>query len=598
MRPSSKFISIWTLCLAVIFISSEGHTQIFYNGDFEINDGCNTTLGQVTWVDGWFTVVESADFYSCGFTTDFFPTDGEAACGDAYMGFASYGDANGSAEAIGSQLPSPLVAGLEYEFSVQVKIPTGGFYSTPCGGLCVYGFVNAPPQGLIASHPSLIDGATELVCTETVDNQQWEEQVINFVADQAYNYLVFSVAYAPGCAQNIFLDCISIVEAETFQEQLTVCEGEELTLDPGFGAETDWNIVNDDQTLTFIQQSENYTFTATESINILAQGPEEDTFTYFIEVVNYPEVDLGDDFTACEGDEIVLESGSAESYVWNGEAGGQMLAVTESGVYTLEASNGECISTDEVEVTIIPMPVVDLGPDILDCEGNEVLVNANAEVVWDDGTVSSGYLVQESGTYTASITNECFVVEDEIEVGIVVVPPTALPTALLACVGDSLTLDLVIDVDAAVWFVNDTTYSGSEIVIGESAEVLVQYVYQGCDATDEVSVTFEPSLDMSKVVMPNIFTPNYDGVNDFIRPIYLPDLSLNLCAEDELITIDMNIFNRWGEQLVESACSWDARQDDGNTVASGSYYYIVDLYSNCLSSASEKRLTGVITITY
>ncbi|MCH2198286.1 MAG: hypothetical protein MK081_05855 [Flavobacteriales bacterium] len=84
--------------------------------------------------------------------------------------------------------------------------------------------------------------------------------------------------------------------------------------------------------------------------------------------------------------------------------------------------------------------------------------------------------------------------------------------------------------DAAVWFVNDTTLTESEIVIGESAEVIVQYVYQGCDATDEVLVTFEPSLDMSKVVMPNI--------------------SLNLCTEDELITIEMNIFNRWDKQLV------------------------------------------------
>ena len=86
------------------------------------------------------------------------------------------------------------------------------------------------------------------------------------------------------------------------------------------------------------------------------------------------------------------------------------------------------------------------------------------------------------------------------------------------------------EVDAAVWFVNDTTLTESEIVIGESAEVIVQYVYQGCDATDEVLVTFEPSLDMSKVVMPNI--------------------SLNLCTEDELITIEMNIFNRWDKQLV------------------------------------------------
>ena len=76
--------------------------------NFEENDGCPGSLGQIGMLDDWFIVVESADYYACGFTSGAFPTDGVAATGDAYAGFASYGDFNGSAEAIGQQLPAPL----------------------------------------------------------------------------------------------------------------------------------------------------------------------------------------------------------------------------------------------------------------------------------------------------------------------------------------------------------------------------------------------------------------------------------------------------------------------------------------------------------
>ncbi len=66
-----------------------------------------------------------------------------------------------------------------------------------------------------------------------------------------------------------------------------------------------------------------------------------------------------------------------------------------------------------------------------------------------------------------------------------------------------------------------------------------------------------------EVIIPNIITPNGDGINDLFH--------LNFPI------IKTEIFNRWGEKLFESNndAFWDGRTTAGNEVPSGTYYYVV-----------------------
>ena len=69
----------------------------------------------------------------------------------------------------------------------------------------------------------------------------------------------------------------------------------------------------------------------------------------------------------------------------------------------------------------------------------------------------------------------------------------------------------------------------------------------GCQAIDSVLVRQCELL----VWMPNVFTPNGDGLNDVFLPVYNPDVP---------ITFQMKIFNKWGEELFRSdniSQGWD-----------------------------------------
>jgi gliding motility-associated-like protein len=73
----------------------------------------------------------------------------------------------------------------------------------------------------------------------------------------------------------------------------------------------------------------------------------------------------------------------------------------------------------------------------------------------------------------------------------------------------------------------------------------------------------------SKMVIPNVFTPNNDKVNDVFRLI-----------ASSLKEIEISIFDRWGNKVYELTSdtgnfAWDGKNQSGKECAAGTYFYII-----------------------
>lgn len=85
--------------------------------------------------------------------------------------------------------------------------------------------------------------------------------------------------------------------------------------------------------------------------------------------------------------------------------------------------------------------------------------------------------------------------------------------------------------------------------------------------------------------MPNAFTPNGDGRNDFFKPIFL-------CNE---AVVHFVIFNQWGQKLFESTDGhkgWDGTCM-GNKLGSGVYVYFMQYKT---ATNTPKTIKGVVTL--
>lgn len=83
-----------------------------------------------------------------------------------------------------------------------------------------------------------------------------------------------------------------------------------------------------------------------------------------------------------------------------------------------------------------------------------------------------------------------------------------------------------------------------------------------------LDVSTPPAPVIEELTLPNVFSPNGDGVNDVFGPI--TDHFLGPCSQ-------LSIYNRFGQLLFDGAGNnvmWDGRTFAGEKAVAGTYFYV------------------------
>ena len=133
-------------------------------------------------------------------------------------------------------------------------------------------------------------------------------------------------------------------------------------------------------------------------------------------------IDLGPDTAICGNGTYMFDASVPGSVgvLWNDGSTSAVRAITTSGVYAVEVDMGGCILRDTVSVELRPLPFLDLGPDQTLCGGSIhsliASIDAESELLWDDGSNGTMRTIEIGGTYSATATNACGEVRDEVTV--------------------------------------------------------------------------------------------------------------------------------------------------------------------------------------
>jgi gliding motility-associated-like protein len=91
--------------------------------------------------------------------------------------------------------------------------------------------------------------------------------------------------------------------------------------------------------------------------------------------------------------------------------------------------------------------------------------------------------------------------------------------------------------------------------------------------------------------LPNVFTPDGDGVNDTYHP-FLPFRDVR--------DVDMKIFNRWGALIFETTdpnIDWNGRKENtGEDLPEGVYFYICFVNEQRINTITSRELNGTISL--
>jgi gliding motility-associated-like protein len=186
--------------------------------------------------------------------------------------------------------------------------------------------------------------------------------------------------------------------------------------------------------------STNYTFTPSGGA---CSTPY--SFTFIVNPI--PAVNAGVDQSICTGSAVTLAATGATTYSWNNSVTqGTSFTPIATNTYTVTGTGtGGCINTDQVLVTVNPIPVTNAGPDVAICSGQSVSLTASGagSYSWSPGgqttsTINVSPVVTTS--YTVTGTSLGCTSTDVVTVSVSANAMMNAGTDVTLCLGQSTTL--------------------------------------------------------------------------------------------------------------------------------------------------------------
>ena len=208
-----------------------------------------------------------------------------------------------------------------------------------------------------------------------------------------------------------------------------------------------------------------------------------------VTINSVPVVNLGPDQTQCGGS-VQLDAGNPGlTYAWSTNESTQIISALSSGSYTVVVTDANtCTGTDQVNITISSLPVVNLGPDITQCGGSVKLdaMNPGSGYLWSTGATSQIITALTTGTYSVDVTNSCGTVSDLIMITFNSNPVVNLGADVTQC-GGSVLLDAMNPGSTYLWSTTETTQIISALATGTYSVIVT--TANGCASSDTINIT-------------------------------------------------------------------------------------------------------------
>lgn len=374
---------------------------------------------------------------------------------------------------------------------------------------------------------------------------------------------------------------------------------------------TTWTNITGATTSTYLRQPTpegnfKYRLTIAEGNNIfipqcrIASNPVTIIISLppFVQATNY--------VFSCYGSTVLLFAAGGSIYEWTGPNGFTSkeqkpqisnVQFTDAGIYKVKVTTFfGCSNSDSTDLQVYPAAHAWIGPDVSMCEGGTVQLNATGGVkyYWEpaiglsDKTVSNPMASPKDSTrYKVSVINE-YNCSDTASVRVNVWrKPVAnagpdlkmlinRPIHLKATAGGTMvTYNWIPNL-----YMNQSNTLTPQVNPPQTMNYRLQVTSSlGCGYTsDDVIVKV-----YEKIKVPNVFSPNGDGIND--------KWDIELLKESFPGCI-INVYNRYG-QIIFHSTGYDKPWEgsfQNKPVPAGTYYYIIDFKN------SIQKISGFVDV--
>ncbi len=349
---------------------------------------------------------------------------------------------------------------------------------------------------------------------------------------------------------------------------------------------------------------------------IYSSGGCSDTAEQYLIVKDYPQAQLtpAQDTFLCPGQTLTLSlSGVQPSWVIAWSTGDQTpsITVTQTGTYSvwiIDTTYAEACSTQLGPIQVLEgdsiYPTLSVDDSLL-CEGDAALFTVQPQdSQWTYYWYKDGQLLQQgsvfqlqgnqAGTYYVAVQGPCYL-ETTAPISLILLSP---PVADFVYTPDSINIaDIVQFVFSGsanpqdpirdyLWdFPQGVQLQGAQVQYqfneaGTYPVLLTVISENGCQDT---VLKYIEVINPFGLWIPNVFTPNADGLNDYFFPVFRG-----------VQNITIQIYDRWGNLIWEGSGidKWDGRTSWNSPCPEGVYVYVITA-----EQLNGKKIQRVGTVT-
>jgi len=300
-------------------------------------------------------------------------------------------------------------------------------------------FNNLPEKPVIETigNVNLCNGESVILKAPDATGYMWSNgmtsQQIEVSTEGKYSVIIENNALCESAPS----DTVTIIMYPEVQLQLTLdvtlCQTKEVTLTASGGDEYLWSNGKTSSSITVIPQSvkETYNVTATNLYGCSASG------SINVNILESIELDLGDDIALCVGENLTLNAGNADSYSWSTGASSQNITIQNptTGYIYSTITVGQCTASDSIYITVNEVPTVDLGEDIVACQGDKIILSAEGHTsyLWNTGSDKDKIEITKTGTYSVTVSNGHCESSDIIDVTLNAIPEITFEVTETSC---------------------------------------------------------------------------------------------------------------------------------------------------------------------
>ncbi len=338
----------------------------------------------------------------------------------------------------------------------------------------------------MASDTAICLGQTVTLNGKGASTYRWNNNAQNGVPIAPLSSIQYTVTGTDtnNCSNtaSIIVYVFNLPNVSAHASAMSICNGSSVTLYGDSASTYVWSNSAQDRIAFTPPATNTYTVTGTDENGC----SNTSSLTINVNPNPNPQIDTNGITTFCQGNNVVLSSSIAGTYLWSNFDTTQGVTISVSGNYSLTVTDANGCSGSSlpmaVRVDSLPTPVIDSNGPTSFCTGDSVILfsSISGTYLWSTSEVTRSIIVQTSGNYMLTVTNanECIGIANPVSVNINPLPAiSAIASDTSICLGETVILN---GEGASTYSWNNSAQNGVPIAPPSS----VRYTVTGTDTNN------------------------------------------------------------------------------------------------------------------